>query len=540
MGRALKCGFIPLLIGALLAAFLAIPIKTSAQTANPTRDLPEKVHRGETFDVVITFTAPENEFHAVGLADAVPAGWSIEADASECTPAANAVNVISEENRVEFLWYGPFDAGTAFTVVYHVTVPQDAEPGTYEFDGFLTYYVGENPDPFTEDIGGDSQIEVCIPILAVNPDPPDHDFGEVDIGESLSWSFEITNDGCGTLEWTVESDVDWISVDPASGTTTTETDTVTVMVDTSSLVCSCIVYEGHITIKAGDQEKTGTIKVHPVLPVTRDFVFPDDRPDNRVAEGSTFEVRVSFTAPADGFHAIGLSDMAPSGWTTQVDIMECSPRADVAHAVDNKVEIVWYGPYSAGTEFTAVYKVTVPEGIVPEGEKEKVFSFGPEEECKLVYYVGEKDEACTAPIRGEKEVKVVPGTRVFGTTGEVVCNILPGVTVTILDGEEVIAQAESDETGYYELYVSKTGTFKAVASKEGFRDEEQDLTIEGLGPDYEVNLDFRGETGLVPKAPSMMYVLACVHNWLYPPVECGLSMTKVLEVVHAWLYPLEN
>ena len=519
----LKYGLIPLLIGALLAAFLFIPIvKTSALTANPIRDLPDQVERGQSFNVTITFTAPQDDFNSIGLTDIVPAGWTIEADASECTPAANAVKVTPEENKVEIVWYGPYSAGQSFTAVYHVTVPSDAELDTYEFpDGTLLYYIAGD-GPFTEDVGGDSQIEVCAPILAVNPDPPDHDFGDANIGESLSWSFEITNAGCGTLSWTVSTDVDWISVDPASGTTTTETDTVTVMVDTSSLVCSCTIYEGHITVQAGDQEKTGTIKVHPVLPVTREL------PDTGVI-GSYFDVEITFKAPADEFNSIGLTDFAPAGWTVEADAAWCTPQANAVNTQDNKVEIAWYGPFTKDTSFTAVYRVYIPSGTT-----EGFYNFG---SGTLLYYIGQTE--CHADVTGEDQIEAVSGTPVCGTTGEVKCDILSGVTVTVYDEQEnIVAEATSDEDGYYELAIPQIGTFNVVAHKDGFRDETQDLTIEGLGPDYAVTLDFRGETGLVPNAPSMDYALACVNHWLYPPDGCGLTMAKALSVVNAWLYPI--
>ena len=79
-----------------------------------------------------------------------------------------------------------------------------------------------------------------------------------------------------------------------------------------------------------------------------------------------------------------------------------------------------------------------------------------------------------------------------------------------------------------------------MASREGFRDEAQVLTIKGLGPEYAVTLTFIGETGLVPNAPPMDYALSCLCRWLCEPLdECRLSMAKALKVVNAWLYPIE-
>ena len=44
-----------------------------------------------------------------------------------------------------------------------------------------------------------------------------------------------------------------------------------------------------------------------------------------VERGETFNVTVTFTAPADKFNAIGLTDIAPDGWDVTIDEMWSSP-----------------------------------------------------------------------------------------------------------------------------------------------------------------------------------------------------------------------
>jgi hypothetical protein len=89
-------------------------------------------------------------------------------------------------------------------------------------------------------------------------------------------------------------------------------------------------------------------------------VLPDT-----VQKGETFDVTVNFTAPADMFNAIGLTDLCPDGWNVTVDKTWSTPNADVFTATGNKAEIGWYGEpgvgFDNGTTFTAVYKVTVPD-----------------------------------------------------------------------------------------------------------------------------------------------------------------------------------
>jgi len=84
-------------------------------------------------------------------------------------------------------------------------------------------------------------------------------------------------------------------------------------------------------------------------------VLPDT-----VQRAEVFDVTVTCIAPADNFNSIGLTDLAPDGWEVTVDKTWCTPNAQFVKATGNKVEFLWYGPYPNGTNFTAVYKVTVP------------------------------------------------------------------------------------------------------------------------------------------------------------------------------------
>jgi len=84
-----------------------------------------------------------------------------------------------------------------------------------------------------------------------------------------------------------------------------------------------------------------------------------------VERGETFNVTVTFTAPADKFNAISVADLAPDGWNVTVDEAWCTPNANAVEATGNKAEIAWFGEPGVGfgnhTPFIAVYKVTVPD-----------------------------------------------------------------------------------------------------------------------------------------------------------------------------------
>jgi hypothetical protein len=115
--------------------------------------------------------------------------------------------------------------------------------------------VGENAPPEAQ------------PILCIDPDPPSHDFGNVHLGGTRTWTFDITNCGKGIMDWTVSDDQTWISIGPTSGTTTTETDTITVTIDTRGLTRNTE-HTGTITVNSDGGSKTGTIRVYVVYPNT--------------------------------------------------------------------------------------------------------------------------------------------------------------------------------------------------------------------------------------------------------------------------------
>ena len=127
------------------------------------------------------------------------------------------------------------------------------------------------------------------------------------------------------------------------------------------------------------------------------------------------------------------------------------------------------------------------------------------------------------------------GIPISGLTGEVNCSIEPDVTVTMYNKTtgNKIAETISDTNGNYALSAPCSGEYWVNASKTGFKNESQEISITGVA----YTLNFIGEHGLTPEDPEMPYVLECVNHWQYPPsVECGLTMAKVLEVVNAWLY----
>lgn len=137
-----------------------------------------------------------------------------------------------------------------------------------------------------------STFTVEPPKLCTDPDPPSHDFGEVSEGETRHWNFEIWNCGEGTLTWSVSDNQPWIIVSPTSGTTTTETDIVTVTIDTTELECG-ITYTGTVTVSSDGGTKAGIITVY--VPEKPSISIYTDKAS--YTAGDTMNITIGFNNP---------------------------------------------------------------------------------------------------------------------------------------------------------------------------------------------------------------------------------------------------
>jgi len=233
-------------IVALMAVALMPVGMALGQEVSPDRTLPDTVERGETFDVIVTFTAPEGQFNAIGLTDFCPDGWEVGLSETRCDPDAY---VLATGNKAEIMWYGPYDKGAEFTVIYNVTVPDYACAGKHTFDGFLEYYLAIE-GPSRENIIGDSEVDVPVcdtPLICCNPKNFSFSATEGD-SNPADQTLEISNSGVDTISWTLTDDAGWLSENPTSGSSTGEPDTVDVSVDITGM--SAGDYSASITITA--------------------------------------------------------------------------------------------------------------------------------------------------------------------------------------------------------------------------------------------------------------------------------------------------
>jgi len=267
--------------------------------------------------------------------------------------------------------------------------------------------------------------------------------------------------------------------------------------------------------------------------VTADFEFagnPIRALPDQVLPGEKFDVTVTFAAPYDGFHAIALTDVAPVGWDVTVNALRADPEATAVHTpAAETAAYVWYGPYDFCVPFTTVYKVRVPPNTEPG-----TYTFS----GSLKYYI----EPHPAPpyeqeVTGDIEVRVEEGETVTiaGVTKEVDGAILPGAAVVLYQNDEPIGNVVSDESGKYGFEFSELGDYEVMVSKAGFRGEAQSISVTTLAVYYP---DFVGDHGLIPDAPSMSYVLACISLWKFGEPPLQLSTSRILDVTSAWIYPI--
>jgi len=119
-----------------------------------------------------------------------------------------------------------------------------------------------------------------------------------------------------------------------------------------------------------------------------------------VERGETFNITVNFTAPADNFTAIALTDYAPAGW----NVTGAWGQPSATETFDgNEVGYMWWQQlYSNGTSFTALYQVKVPCDASLTNH-----TFDGDNFSYLVYYIGNQTPNWE-DITGDFNVTVVP------------------------------------------------------------------------------------------------------------------------------------
>lgn len=125
--------------------------------------------------------------------------------------------------------------------------------------------------------------------------------------------------------------------------------------------------------------------------------------------------------------------------------------------------------------------------------------------------------------------------KIVGQIRAVNCNVLSGATVKAYLGAVEKASNVTDGSGNYILALPALGAYDVIASITGFRNETQAISVTEVTT---YTLDFVADHGLIPNAPNLSYVLACIHLWKFGAPPCQLGMLKVLAVINDWKNPV--
>ena len=345
----------------VLMAVALMPVDMAlGKEVNPDRTLPDTVERGQTFNVIVTFTAPEDKFNAISVTDIAPEGWNVTVSTAWCTPTADVV--LATGNKADIAWYGEigvgFDNGTPFSASYKVVVPDDASTGIHTFSGFLGYYIGPSEHIF-EDVTGDFEVNVPVydtPLISCSP--RSFSFSVAPGGSNpADQALEISNSGVDTISWTLSDDAGWLSENPTSGSSTGTDDTtvVTVSVDTTGM--SDGDYSASITITAdgaGNSPQKVPVSLHIGSPTPKISFNP---------ESLSFTAGEGDSPPADETLEIWNSGVDILHWTLSDDAewLSQNPTSGSSTGIDDTTVVTVAvnttgmsdGDYSANITITA-------------------------------------------------------------------------------------------------------------------------------------------------------------------------------------------
>jgi len=297
----------------VLVAIVVLPghiALAQAPPPDPTRSLPDKVERGATFDVIVNFTCPADDFNGINLRDTAPDGWNVTVDQMWCDPDADGAEVF-EGNQARLVWIGPYflPEDENFTAKYEVTVPCGASLGNHSFsvdypaENMLRWKTGDLSTINSTIITGDYVLEVIGPTINFAPTSIDF-YGAVNGTNPQDQTLELWSSTSCWLNWNVTDDAnytvtgrDWLSENGENITSGncnyTEHSFVVLSVNTSGMPEG--EYFANITINSSEANNPQEIvpvtlhmSVTDVLEAHVNFVGRGEAPDDRWIE--PFEV----------------------------------------------------------------------------------------------------------------------------------------------------------------------------------------------------------------------------------------------------------
>ncbi len=295
--------------------------------------------------------------------------------------------------------------------------PLDDLESFQNLDGSFDDYLGD-PDPWTTSYAIPAFLGEPYPVAvqdiepeyepSIGFDPEEFSFAATEDGEDpLDRTLEIWNSEDGTLEWSVESDEDWLSLHPTSGSSTGERDAVTVSVDVSGLNEG--EYDATITIEAPYADNSPrTVDVSLELEEAADeptiaynpsnFSFAaeegeDDPPDQMLEIWNSGTDEISWSVESDE----DWLDLDPSDGDSDGEHDEVTLSVDISDldAGDHEATITIEAPEADNSPETITVELEI-EGNV--GEDEPTIDFSPSSLAFATDEVGEDPQGKTLRI----------------------------------------------------------------------------------------------------------------------------------------------
>lgn len=257
-------------------------------TINPTT-----VTAGSTGNTLtITYTAGATAWNNGSLTITIPTGWSAPSttgtEAGYVTASAGTRSVSAQVITVSGI---TMSARSTVTVTYGNKTAGGSGATAQTTAGTATFTVKSDPDgggPLTALTAGSPTVTVTTP-PAISFSPSSLSFTAARGGVNpSSQTLGISNSGGGALTWSLSDDAEWLTLNPTTGTTTSETDNVILTVNISGMSAGS--YSGTITISATGATNTPrtvavSLRVTIFAPATETAGTAEswvDTPDGRV------------------------------------------------------------------------------------------------------------------------------------------------------------------------------------------------------------------------------------------------------------------